>query len=118
MAYNEVLAQRISLILEKQKTAFLEKKMFGGLAFMINDKMCVGVMKDRLILRVMDEAYEQVLTLTYARLMEFTGRPMKGFVLVDEKGWSDDDALMEWIAYGIEFGKYGIVKSKTRKVKK
>ncbi|GBL36012.1 hypothetical protein EMGBS15_16070 [Filimonas sp.] len=79
---------------------------------MINDKMCVGVMKDRLILRVMDEAYEQVLTLTYARLMEFTGRPMKGFVLVDEKGWSDDDALMEWIAMALNSVNTVLLKAK------
>jgi TfoX/Sxy family transcriptional regulator of competence genes len=118
MAYNETLSKRIAALLLKQNTLFLEKKMFGGLAFMINDKMCIGVMKNELMLRVMDETYHQILKLKYAKPMEFTGRTMKGFVLIDEKGLTDDDTLMEWIAYGIEFGKYGIVKSKTKNPKK
>ncbi len=118
MAYNEILSGRISAILLKRNIAFLEKKMFGGIAFMINDKMCVGVMKNELMLRVMDETFEQVLALKYAKPMNFTGRTMKGFILVDERGLTDDDALREWIAYGIEFGKHGIVKSKTKKPKK
>lgn len=115
MAYNEALGARIALILSDQFIEFIEKKMFGGLAFMINDKMCVGIIKDSLMLRVMDDQYEKVLKLKHADIMQFTGKPMKGFVLIDPEGLKTQPQLKKWIDYGLEFGKHGVVKSKKKK---
>ncbi len=113
MAFDEELGRRIAGLLSSDGIDFTEKKMFGGLAFMINDKMCAGVIKNDMMVRVLDEKFADVLKLPNARQMDFTGRPMKGFVYVDHSGLKDSE-LRKWLAYGIEFGKYGVVKSKKK----
>lgn len=118
MAYNQLLAKRISEGLLKEHIPFEEKKMFGGVAFMIQDKMCLGVTKDRLMLRVLDEKYEDTLRMDHVTPMEFTGRTAKGFVFVEEKGFSTAAALKKWIALGIEFGKLGKLKNKKKMAKR
>lgn len=115
MAYNEELGRRVAVLLTVIGVSFTEKKMFGGLGFMINGKMSVGIVKDDLMLRVLDDDYENVLEMPNVRPMDFTGRPMKGFVYVAPEGFAEDASLRKWLAYGIEFGKYGAVKSKAKK---
>jgi TfoX/Sxy family transcriptional regulator of competence genes len=114
MAFNEILANKIAELLLNENIIFEEKKMFGGIVFMINNKMCLGVVKNELMLRVLDEKFEDVLELEYAYPMEFTGRKMKGFILVEERGLDTIKAMQKWIDLGIEFSKSGIVKSQKK----
>jgi TfoX/Sxy family transcriptional regulator of competence genes len=115
MAYNQNTANRIAEQLLDQNIAFEEKKMFGGIAFMLNEKMCIGVVKDELMLRILYEKYETVLEQDYAKPMQFTGKAMKGFVFVEPEGFETDQHLAQWVQYGVEFGKFGTVKSKNNK---
>jgi TfoX/Sxy family transcriptional regulator of competence genes len=78
-AYNEILAQRIREALATQPKVE-EKKMMGGLTFMVNGKMCAGILRDDLMARIDPEVYETVLTKKGCREMDFAGKPMKGFV--------------------------------------
>ena len=115
MPYNQNTVNRIAEQLLDQNIAFEEKKMFGGVAFMLNEKMCIGVVKDELMLRVLNEKYETVLGQNYTKPMQFTGKAMKGFVFVAPEGFETDQDLTKWIQYGVEFGKFGTVKSKNNK---
>src|SRR5262245_50395193 len=81
VAYDKGLAQRIREALEDQPN-ISEKKMFGGLAFLVRGNMCVGVVGDQLMVRVGAEAHDEALRQPFARKMDFTGRPMKGLVYV------------------------------------
>jgi TfoX/Sxy family transcriptional regulator of competence genes len=102
MAYDEGLAERIREVLGGNPE-IKEKKMFGGLAFMLNGNMACGLIKDDLMVRVGSENYDQALGQPYARKMEFTGRPMKGFITVDAEGLEDDKRLNVWIKQGIAY---------------
>lgn len=102
MAYDEGLAQRIRENLDTRRDV-TEKKMFGGLAFLVAGNMCVGVVGDELMVRVGPEAYEGCLALPAARPMDFTGRPMKGFVFVSSDGVAEDEDLHAWIGRGLAF---------------
>jgi TfoX/Sxy family transcriptional regulator of competence genes len=95
MAYDEGLAERIRLVLDERRV--VEKKMFGGLAFMLRDYMCCGVIDDRLMARVGPENYEAALARPHVSKMDFTGRPMKGYVYVEPDGVADDDDLRDWV---------------------
>ena len=117
MAYNETLANRIAEQLLDAGANFREKKMFGGLCFMIDEKMCLGVVKQELMLRVLDERYNDVLEMNYAKPMKFTGKEMKGFVFVEEGGYESTKDLKKWIDMGIEFSRFGIVKTKKKSLK-
>lgn len=97
MAYDEHLADRIENSLSAKRIHFVAKKMMGALTFMVDDKMCVGVVKDQLMARIDPEFYEEALTKKGAREMDFTKRPMKGYVFVDPEGWDMDEDLDYWI---------------------
>lgn len=86
----------------------------GGIAFMVEDKMCVGVVKDNLMARIDPEIYEQSLQNPGCREMDFTGRPMKGFVFVEPKATDMDDDLTYWIGLALEYNPK-TKSSKTRK---
>lgn len=101
MAYDEQLAERIRGILASHKPD--ERKMFGGLAFMVNGHMTVGVNADNLMVRVGPDAHADALEQPHARPMDFTGRPMKGFVFVDPAGYADDKSLAAWVGRGVSF---------------
>ncbi len=103
MAYNEFLADRIRQALLEKRAGFLEKRMMGGLAFMVDEKMCVGVIRDDLMARIAPEAYEEALTRKGCRVMDFTGRPMKGFVTVEPEGTDMDEDLEGWIQLALDF---------------
>ena len=102
MAYDEGVAQRVREALQ-QIQGVTEKKMFGGIAFMINGNMCAGVVGDTLMLRVGPENYEPALKQPHVRQMDFTGRPLTGYVYVAPEGFEDDADLARWIDLGWRF---------------
>ena len=102
MAFDEKLANRIRKII-KGKRGFSEKKMFGGLAFMFKDKMCFGVLGDDLVARVGSENYDKALAKSNVRPMDFTGRPMKGYVYVSPSGLKSKKALNSWLDLCVHF---------------
>jgi hypothetical protein len=103
MAYDNYLAERIGVILKRRHIFFTEKRMMGGLAFMIDDKMCMGVIKSALMARIDPDDYEEALTKKGCREMDFTGRPMRGFVFVEPEGIDSDEDLEYWIALCLEY---------------
>ncbi|REJ80208.1 MAG: RNA methyltransferase [Bacteroidetes bacterium] len=113
MAYDEVLAERVRKIM-KRKRGVEEKSMMGGLTFMLNNKMCCGVAGDDLMVRVVEDKYELSLAKPHCREMDFTGRPLKGFLFVSSKGLSKDEKLREWIELGVEFVKKSPAKAKKK----
>lgn len=104
MGYSEQLADRIRTALRGAR-AVSERTMFGGLAFMVRGNMCVGVIDDKLMVRVGPDGYERALKLTHARPMDFTGKPMRGFVYVTPEGTRTPRQLRAWVDRGLEFAK-------------
>src|SRR5688572_24181506 len=102
MAFDETLADRIRSVLKRQK-GITERKMFGGLAFMLNGNMCCGVMKDQLMLRLGEEGAAEALAQPNARPMDFTGRPMKGMVYVAPAGLASEEDLRGWVQRAVDF---------------
>ena len=115
MAYDEKLAGRIRELLAG-KTEAEEKKMFGGLAFMVNSKMCVGIIRDELMCRLDPAFQEKALELPGCRIMKFTGRPMNGYVMVDPSGMSTRKELGFWIDRALEYNP--LARSSVKKKKK
>jgi TfoX/Sxy family transcriptional regulator of competence genes len=102
MAYNVMLAERVSQVLGK--TAKVEtKKMMGGLTFMVNAKMCIGVLGEELMIRLDPEKHESALKRKGCREMDFTGRPMKGFVFVGPAGLKAEKDFMAWIGMALDY---------------
>jgi TfoX/Sxy family transcriptional regulator of competence genes len=97
MAYNEALAQRVRQFFEERKIHFEAKPMMGGLCFMVKGKMCVGVEKNRLMARIGPDAYDDALTRKGCRPMDFTGRPIRGFVFVEGEALKSDKELASWM---------------------
>ena len=102
MAYDDGLAQRIREALDEEP-AVVEKKMFGGIVFMIRDHMSVGVVGEELMVRVGPDAYDDALARPHAREMDFTGRPMRGMLNVSPEGVEADEDLEAWIERGVAF---------------
>lgn len=100
MAYSEALVARIRAALAS-RTDVAEKKMFGGVAFMVRGHMCVGVNDDALMVRVGPEQYEALVSRAHARPMDFTGKPLKGFLYVAPAGIKGATALMGWVGHGL-----------------
>lgn len=103
MAFNEYLQERIEHVLNEKSIVYEERKMMGGLCFMVDDKMCVGIVKDDLMARVGTEVYEELLKRKGARKMDFTKRPMKGYVFVAPDGIDYEEDLEFWIEKCLEF---------------
>ncbi len=114
MAYNEFLADRVRGSLKEYNSHFEEKKMFGGICFLVDDKMCVGVLKDDLMIRIDPDYQEDYLKEKGCRVMDFTHRPMKGFLYVDPEGVDLDEDLDKWVKRCLEFNP----KAKSSKKKK
>ncbi len=102
MAYEEKLAERVRRALAGQE-GLAEKKMFGGLSFMLLGNMCCGVLKDDLVVRAGPDRFEEALAEPHARLMDFTGRPIRGMVYVGPGGYQSDDDLAAWLKRGVDF---------------
>ena len=104
MAYDEQLANSVREFLSGKKKV-VEKKMMGGLTFMVNDKMCIGILNDDLMARIDPEVYESALKRRGCREMDFTGRPMKGFVFVGPEGTRSKKDLEYWLDLALDFNK-------------
>jgi TfoX/Sxy family transcriptional regulator of competence genes len=104
MPYSEALAERIHRQLTRRKNVE-EKKMFGGIGFLLNGNMCVGVWKESLIVRVGPDQYQDALREPFVGEFDITGRAMTGWVLVGPEGVGDDDQLQEWIERAVKFVK-------------
>jgi TfoX/Sxy family transcriptional regulator of competence genes len=102
MAYDEGLAERIRSLLDEEP-GLSEKRMFGGVAFLVRGHMGVGIVQDKLMIRVGPESYDRVLRERHARQMDFTGRPMKGFVYVVPEGYESDADLRRWVDLGVGY---------------
>lgn len=114
MAYSEKLAHRVrEALINKHKVE--EKKMMGGLTFMVNDKMCIGVLQDDLMLRIDPGIYEIALEKHGCREMNFTGRPMKGFVFVNGDGYKTKKDFDYWINLALDYNKKVKPSNKSKK---
>lgn len=100
MAFDEKLAQRIRRALDGRADV-VEKKMFGGIAFMVSGRMACGVTSRDLMVRVGPERYEAALSRPHARPMDFTGRPLRGMVYVGPEGLRTDAVLEGWVAEAV-----------------
>ncbi len=114
MAYDERLADRIREQLVNLPNVE-EKSMMGGLTFMVNDKMCIGIIKDEMMCRIAPELHDTVVEKNGCRTMDFTKRPMKGYVMVDETGMRTQQEFDYWINLCLEFNE--IAKSSKKKKK-
>ena len=102
MSYDERTADRIRAVLAQRRDV-VERKMFGGLTFMVNGAMCCGITAEALVVRVGPAAYEAALAEPHVRPMTFTGRPLAGMVYVDPPGYRTARALTRWVQRGVEF---------------
>ncbi|MEP7364519.1 MAG: TfoX/Sxy family protein [Acidobacteriota bacterium] len=100
MAFDPGSAERIRNLLANHR-GVVEKRMFGGLAFMVQGHMCIGVAGDELMVRVGADGHADALSQPHARAMDFTGRPMKGFVFVALPGYEAEAALQAWLDRGL-----------------
>jgi TfoX/Sxy family transcriptional regulator of competence genes len=112
MSYNEQLADRIRESLADLPVVE-EKKMMGGLVFMVNDKMCVGIIKDELMCRIDPGFHEKAVEIQGCRTMDFTKRPMNGYVLVDDSGMRSKKDFDYWINLALSYNEFA--KSSKRK---
>jgi hypothetical protein len=109
MAYDEFLAERVRKILVAEHADFYEKKMFGGLCFMVDDKMCCGVHFDKkkntdlMMARIGEDATSEAMKRKGCHPMDFTGRPMKGYVFVTPEGFDSEADLEHWVQLCLAF---------------
>jgi TfoX/Sxy family transcriptional regulator of competence genes len=101
MPYNEKLAERIRVELDKIR--FGEKKMFGGVGFLVNGNMACGVHKENMIVRVDPDKHAGLLKKPHTRVFDITGRPMKGWLVVDADGCKTAKQLSVWVKEGVDF---------------
>ena len=102
MAYDEALADDIRARIGDHP-GLTEKEMFGGIAFMVNGNMAVGVSRDQLMVRVGKDAHDEVVALRGARIFDLSARPMRGWLVVAPEGFTTDSDLNAWIDRGVAF---------------
>jgi hypothetical protein len=105
MAYDELLEQRIRDFFDTKRIKHEAKRMMGGLCFMVNGKMCVGVEKNRLMARIGPDAYDGALRRKGCRPMDFTGRPVRGFVFVEPEGLQSEEDLGLWLELALTYNR-------------
>ncbi|MCG1035731.1 TfoX/Sxy family protein [Polaribacter sargassicola] len=103
MASNEFLSERIAVFFTDKKVPFYEKKMFGGNCFMVDEKMCVAVMKDEIMARINPNIYLESLEKEGCKEMSFTGKAMKGYVLLSVDAYDLDKDLYYWLQLALDF---------------
>lgn len=103
MPYNEYLSDRIARFFTEKSVPFTIKKMMGGLCFMVDGKMCVGVVRDEVMARIHADIYEVSLEKPGCKKMNFTGRPMKGFVFLTDEATDLDEDLYVWLQLALDF---------------
>ena len=104
MSYNEELANRVRHSFKNLSNVTV-KQMMGGLTFMYNDKMCIGIIKDELMCRIDPKLHEESIEKIGCRTMDFTKRPMKGYVMIDENGMKSQKDFDYWINLALDFNK-------------
>lgn len=102
MAADAELVARLRSLLAEEP-GIEEKRMFGGVSFLVGGHMLCGVTGETLVVRVGPEAYDETLELPHARECDFTGRPLRGMVMVDPPGFAEDAALARWVERGLGF---------------
>ena len=102
MAYDDGMATRIEDALSSE-SGLVTKKMFGGLAFLLDGHLCCGVVGTDLMLRIGPDAYDAALAEDHTRAMDFTGKPMRGLIYVEAEGIAEEPELRRWISRGVEF---------------
>ncbi|WP_367389917.1 TfoX/Sxy family protein [Lewinella sp. LCG006] len=121
MAYDEYLADRIRQVFKDHNTSFAEKKMMGGLCFMVDEKMCCGIHYDKnkatdlLMARIGPDASEEALKREGCHPMDFTGRPMNGYVFVTPDGFDQEEDLIYWIESCLRFNPLAQASKKRKK---
>lgn len=115
MAYNEKLADRVREIIAATHDRVEEKKMFGGLCFMVNDKMCLGVEQERIMVRIDPAVYEEALEKDGCTPMDFTGKVMKGYVFVEAAVLNTNKRLDYWVQLALDFNKRAKASKKKKK---
>lgn len=116
MAFNEKLADRVRELLSTTENSVAEIKMFSGICFMVNEKMCAGVQQDKMMLRLNPATYESELENDGCLPMDMKGKVMKGFVLIGEDILTTKKKLSYWIDMALEYNK--IAKASKKKKKK
>lgn len=117
MAYNEALAERVKELLHAKKIKYTEKKMFGGLCFLVDDKMLLGVEKNRLMTRIDPDDEAAALKKKGAKPMDFTGKIMKGFLFVDDNAVEMDKDLEYWVDLCMKYNPKAKASNKKAKAK-
>jgi TfoX/Sxy family transcriptional regulator of competence genes len=122
MAYNPQLLERIRAVLA-QRTDVTEKKMFGGVAFMVRGNMACGPHGDNLLIRIGEEAAAKAMTEKHVKPMMFTGRPLKPFATIEAPGLKTESQLRRWVTMAADYAaslppKAGKAKPKKQKSKK
>jgi TfoX/Sxy family transcriptional regulator of competence genes len=100
--YNEELADRVRVVLA-DRTDVEEKKMFGGLTFMVAGQMCCGVLKNDLVVRIEPGEFDALVAQPHVRPFDFSGRPMQGMVYVDNGALADAELLRTWVRRGTDY---------------
>ena len=116
MAYNEDLVNKIRETLINQPDVE-EKKMMGGLTFMVDGKMCIGVVADEMMCRISPDLHDASVEKTGCREMDFTGKPMRGYVFVNEDGMKTQADFMYWISLSLDFNVIAKASKKRKTVK-
>jgi len=102
MAFDPVLAQRVREVLG-DRAGITERKMFGGLAFLVDGRMFIGIRNSSLMARVGPERHGDALAMPDVRVMDFTGRPMKGYVYVDPPAIAAEADLRAWVSWCVDY---------------
>jgi TfoX/Sxy family transcriptional regulator of competence genes len=115
MAFNEKLADKVRELIVETETNIEEKRMFGGLCFMVNDKMFIGVEKERLMVRIDPAIYDEVMEKDGCVPMDFTGKIMRGFVFVDQEVVTTKKKLSYWVDLALAYNKIAKTSKKKKK---
>ena len=114
MAFSEYLVDRVSHFFREKSIHFETKKMFGGFVFMVDEKMCVGVMKDEIMARINPTIYEESLEKEGCKPMDFTKKRMKGFVYLSDEAIDLDENLYYWLQLALDFNPLAIASKKKK----
>ncbi|WP_152287509.1 TfoX/Sxy family protein [Flavicella marina] len=114
MAYNEYLVERIENYFQQKKVPYRGMKMMGGYCFMVDEKMCVGVVKDEVMARIGTDNYEEALKKEGCKEMNFTGRAMKGYVFLTEDATDLDSDLEYWVELALVFNPFAKASKKKK----
>ncbi len=102
MAYDEKLAERVRALLQGRKS-LVEKKMFGGIGFMLRGNMCCGIAREELFIRIAPAEYDAALAKPHTRVFDFSGKPMKGWLVITPPGYKSGANLKRWVDQGVQF---------------